>query len=55
MPVYKPVTQGSTPSQTIIELQSRFAAMTGLCIYMAPDNNITSRNSLSNIVYREVQ
>ena len=28
MPVYKDVTQSSTPSQTIIELQNQFAAMT---------------------------
>lgn len=54
MPVYKAVTQNYTPSQTIIELQDQFTAMTNLCITRAIDNNITSRNSISELVYWEL-
>ena len=54
MTVYKTVTQKYTPSQTITELQKQFTAMTNLCITRAIDNDITSRNSLSEFVYREL-
>ena len=54
MPVYKAVTQNYTPSQTIIELQDQFTAMTNLCITRAIDNDITSRNSISELVYWEL-
>ena len=48
------VTQKYTPSQTITELQKQFTAMTDICITRAIDNNITSGNSLTKMVYREL-
>jgi len=52
MLAYKSVTQPYSPSPLIKDLMKRYIDVINLCIDIAIEKNITSRNSLSNEAYK---